>query len=149
MNKKEEIYQNIIAFLKQGQGLKRVTICSEIVNLLFSSFEDMNWVGFYEKDPIRNELFLSIYVGSEACEKINIDSGVCGKCYREQTTQIVSNVHEIPYHIACSSSTLSEIVVPVFENEKCVMILDIDSDNENVFDEIDQKYLEEIVKFIK
>ena len=108
----------------------------------------MDWVGFYEKDEEKDELYLSIYVGSEACEIIPTFKGVCGKCFVEGKTQLVEDVHLLPYHIACSSSTNSEIVVPVFRNKNCVAVLDIDSDKKSTFDDIDQKYLEEIVGYL-
>ena len=145
---KIEIYERILNFIKNSQNSKRVTLYSELVNLLYNNFPDMDWVGFYEKDEEKDELFLSIYVGSEACEIIPISKGVCGKCFREEQTQIVEDVHSLPYHIACSSSTNSEIVVPVFKNEKCIAVLDIDSNKLSIFDSIDQHYLEEIASYL-
>ena len=146
---KTDIYQNILAFLYSSPSNRKITVYSEVVNTLYNYFEYMDWVGFYEKDENKDELFLSIYVGSEACEKINVDKGVCGKCYREKTTQIVANVHKIPYHIACSSSTMSEIVVPIYNDKhECVAVLDIDSDLENAFDETDKYYLEKIADLL-
>lgn len=146
--KKIETYSYILGFIKNSLGNRKVTLYSEIVNLLFNNFEYMNWVGFYEKDEDKDELYLSIYVGNDACEIILVTKGVCGKCFMEQKTQLVPNVHKLPYHIACSSSTNSEIVVPIFGNNKCIAILDIDSDNFNAFDDVDKKYLEEIAKTI-
>ena len=145
---KKEIYERSLYFVKNSQNSKRVTIYSELVNLLYNSFPDMDWVGFYEKDEEKDELYLSIYVGSEACEIIPTSKGVCGKCFTEGKTQLVEDVHLLPYHIACSSSTKSEIVVPVFRNKNCVAVLDIDSDKKSTFDDIDQKYLEEIVGYL-
>ena len=146
--KKIETYKTIISFVKNSLNNRKVTLYSEIVNLLSNSFSHMNWVGFYEKDENKDELYLSIYVGSEACEIIPINNGVCGKCYRERKTQLVRDVHELPYHIACSSSTNSEIVLPIFNKDNCVAVLDIDSDSLDAFDEIDRKYLEEIASLI-
>ena len=73
---------------------------------------------------------------------------MCGKCFTEEKTQLENDVTSLPYHIACSSTTKSEIVVPVFDENKCVAVLDIDSDNPFAFDEIDKKYIEEIVKYL-
>ena len=148
MQNKIETYEQILSFLKAGKDLKKVTRYAETVNLLFNAFEYMDWVGFYEKDPSKDELYLSVYVGSEACEKIDINRGVCGKCYRDKETQLVSDVRTIPYHIACSSSTISEIVIPIFDKGECIAVLDIDSDIENAFDEIDEKYLKEIASIL-
>lgn len=149
MENKIEQYQMIISFIKNSPNSKKVTIFSELVNLLKNNFEYMDWVGFYDKDENKEELFLSYYVGSEACEIIKLPNGVCGRCFVEQKTQLVRDVRDIPYHIACSSSTISEIVVPLFKNGKVVSVLDIDSDLENAFDETDQKYLEEICKMLE
>ena len=146
--KKIETYKNILSFVKNSLGNRKVTLYSEIVNLLFNNFSYMNWVGFYEKDENKDELYLSIYVGNDACEIIPISKGVCGKCFIEEKTQLVKDVHTLPYHIACSSTTNSEIVVPIFKNDKCVAVLDIDSDEYNAFDDVDQKYLEELAKVI-
>jgi len=148
MEKKIETYKYILDFVKNSLGNRKVTLYSEIVNLLFNNFDYMNWVGFYEKDENKDELYLSIYVGNDACEIIPITKGVCGKCFVEGKTQLVSDVHELPYHIACSSSTNSEIVVPIFKEDKCVAVLDIDSGNFAAFDDVDVYYLEEITKAI-
>ena len=146
--KKIETYSYILTFIKNSLGNRKVTLYSEIVNLLFNNFGYMNWVGFYEKDENKDELYLSIYVGSDACEIIPTTKGVCGKCFVEEKTQQVPNVHDLPYHIACSSSTNSEIVVPIFNNNRCIAVLDIDSDNFDAFDDVDKIYLEEIAKTI-
>ena len=146
---KKEIYERILYFIKNSQNSKRITLYSELVNLLYNNFEDMDWVGFYEKDEAKDELYLSVYVGSEACEIIPTSKGICGKCFTEQKTQLVDDVHSLPYHIACSSSTNSEIVVPVFRDNKCVAVLDIDSDKYSTFNDIDQSYLELIVCYLK
>ena len=145
---KTEIYERILYFFKHSQNSKRITRYSELVNLLFNNFQYMDWVGFYEKDNEKDELYLSVYVGSEACEIIPVHKGVCGKCFAEEKTQLENDVASLPYHIACSSTTKSEIVVPVFDENKCVAVLDIDSDNSFAFDEIDKKYIEEIVKYL-
>ena len=145
---KAEIYERILYFFKHSQNSKRITLYSELVNLLFNNFPYMDWVGFYEKDNEKDELYLSSYVGSEACEIIPTHRGVCGKCFTEEKTQLENDVTSLPYHIACSSTTKSEIVIPVFSGNKCVAVLDIDSDNPFAFDEIDKKYLEEIVKYL-
>ena len=143
-----DIYERILYFFKHSKNSKRITRYSELVNLLFNNFQYMDWVGFYEKDNDKDELYLSVYVGSEACEIIPTHNGVCGKCFTEEKTQLENDVTSLPYHIACSSTTKSEIVVPIFDGDKCVAVLDIDSDHASAFDEIDKKYLEEIVKYL-
>ena len=69
---KTEIYERILYFFKHSQNGKRITRYSELVNLLFNNFQYMDWVGFYEKDNEKDELYLSVYVGSEACEIISV-----------------------------------------------------------------------------
>lgn len=149
MENKSEKYESIIDFLRNSKNLHKETIYSEIVNLLYFNFPKMDWVGFYEKDENLDELYLSNYVGELACEKINVNNGVCGKCYREKEIQLVKDVHSTPYHIACSSSTQSEIVVPILnKNGECVSVLDIDSDCLDAFDKDDYKYLADITRFL-
>ncbi|MDX5443168.1 MAG: GAF domain-containing protein, partial [Hymenobacteraceae bacterium] len=84
--------------------------------------------------------------GPVACTRINFDKGVCGACYTRKETIVVPDVEAFPGHIACSSASKSEIVVPVFKNGEVVMVLDVDSDNLNDFDEVDQKYLEQLMQ---
>ncbi|SEG21806.1 GAF domain-containing protein [Algoriphagus boritolerans] len=101
------------------------------------------WVGFY---LVKNEqLVLGPFQGSIACTRINFGKGVCGEAWKEGKTQLVPDVDAFPGHIACSSASRSEIVVPVFKGNEVAMVLDVDSDKLTDFDEIDQKYLEELM----
>ncbi|MDP5139921.1 MAG: GAF domain-containing protein [Spirosomaceae bacterium] len=102
------------------------------------------WVGFYfVKD---NQLVLGPFQGPIACTRIPFHKGVCGKCYTDAQTIIVPNVDEFPGHIACSSASKSEIVVPVFnEPGDIIAVLDVDSDKLNDFSEADKIGLERIV----
>ncbi|MDI1321539.1 MAG: GAF domain-containing protein [Algoriphagus sp.] len=98
------------------------------------------WVGFYlVKD---NQLVLGPFQGPIACTRIAFGKGVCGTAWKEGKTQLVPDVDAFPGHIACSSASKSEIVVPVFKDEKVVMVLDVDSDQLADFDVEDQEYLE-------
>lgn len=98
------------------------------------------WVGFYVvKD---NQLVLGPFQGPVACTRIAFGKGVCGTAWKEGKTQLVPDVDAFPGHIACSSASKSEIVVPVFKDEKVFMVLDVDSDQLDDFDGQDQKYLE-------
>lgn len=101
------------------------------------------WVGFYLVKE--NQLVLGPFQGPIACTRIAFGKGVCGTAWKEAKTQLVPDVDVFPGHIACSSASKSEIVVPVFKDEKVVMVLDVDSDQLADFDEIDQKYLEELM----
>ena len=101
------------------------------------------WVGFY---LVKNEqLVLGPFQGPIACTRINFGKGVCGTAWKEKKTQLVPDVESFPGHIACSSASRSEIVVPVFKGNEVVMVLDVDSDQLADFDETDQKYLEELM----
>jgi L-methionine (R)-S-oxide reductase len=105
------------------------------------------WVGFYLKKG--DQLVLGPFQGPLACTRIDFDSGVCGHAYTTRETVIVPNVDEFPGHIACSSASKSEIVVPLFdENDKVFGVLDVDSDKLDDFGEVDRDGLERIVKLI-
>ena len=105
------------------------------------------WIGFYLlKDQ---ELVLGPFQGSVACTRIALSKGVCGAAYRTAQTVIVPDVEEFPGHIACSSLSRSEIVVPIFKNGKVCMVLDVDSTELNDFDQTDQLYLERLARWIE
>lgn len=107
---------------------------------------DFFWVGFYVAKG--NELVLAPFQGTVACTRIPFNKGVCGAAYREQKTQLVPDVEAFPGHIACSSASRSEIVVPIFKDGKVVAVLDVDSTELNDFDTTDQQYLEELAKYL-
>ena len=101
------------------------------------------WVGFYiVKD---DELVLGPFQGPVACTRIKKGRGVCGTAWATATTLIVADVEKFPGHIACSSLSKSEIVVPIIINDTVVAILDVDSENLNHYDEIDKEYLEKLM----
>lgn len=104
------------------------------------------WVGFYFVDG--EELVLGPFQGPIACTRIKYGKGVCGTAWKDAQTIIVPNVDEFPGHIACSSLSKSEIVVPVFIGGKVVAVLDVDSDKLNDFDTTDAAYLEQTVTFL-
>ena len=104
------------------------------------------WVGFYVVK--NNELVLGPFQGPVACTRIQKGRGVCGTCWQQATTLIVPDVEKFPGHIACSSLSKSEIVVPVMKDGEVVAVLDADSEVHDSFDDVDKKYLEEIVGLI-
>ncbi|MBC7535150.1 MAG: GAF domain-containing protein [Ferruginibacter sp.] len=104
------------------------------------------WVGFYLVK--KEELVLGPFQGPVACTRIKKGQGVCGTSWAKATTLIVADVEKFPGHIACSSLSRSEIVVPVIRNADVVAVLDADSENLDAFDETDKQYLEEIVGWI-
>jgi GAF domain-containing protein len=102
------------------------------------------WVGFYR--VVDDELVLGPFQGPVACTRIKKGKGVCGIAWEKTKNIIVPDVDRFAGHIACSSKSKSEIVVPMFNNNKITGVLDIDSEDLNSFDEIDEKYLSQIVK---
>ncbi|MFW6171761.1 MAG: GAF domain-containing protein [Planctomycetota bacterium] len=104
------------------------------------------WVGFYLVK--QGELVLAPFQGPVACTRIRKGQGVCGKSWERAETIIVPNVDEFPGHIACSSDSKSEIVVPLVKQGEVIGVLDVDSDVLNGFNETDQRYLERIAKSV-
>ena len=105
------------------------------------------WVGFYMVKG--NELVLGPFQGPVACTRIALGKGVCGTAWQQAETLIVPDVDEFPGHIACSSLSRSEIVLPLFHISEVVGVLDVDSEHLDQFDETDAKYLDQIIKLIR
>ncbi len=105
------------------------------------------WVGFYKVSD--DELVLAPFQGPVACTRIKKGRGVCGASWQQGKTLIVPDVEKFPGHIACSSLSRSEIVVPLVNEEKVWAVLDVDSENLNFFDRTDQQYLEELISWLK
>ena len=105
------------------------------------------WIGFYlvKKD----ELVLGPFQGPVACTRIKKGRGVCGASWAEAKTLIVPDVEKFPGHIACSSLSRSEIVIPIIRNNEVLAVLDADSDMLNTYDETDQQFLEEVVSWLE
>lgn len=104
------------------------------------------WTGFYR--VVGEELVLGPFQGPMACTRIKKGRGVCGTAWQQEETQVVPDVDKFPGHIACSSLSRSEIVVPVKQGEDIIAVLDIDSAELNTFDHTDRHYLEEIVSML-
>ena len=105
------------------------------------------WTGFYR--VIGSELVLGPFQGPLACSRIAFGRGVCGTAWKLAETVVVPDVDEFPGHIACSSESRSEIVVPVFQEGEIKAVLDIDSTETDTFDETDKEWLEKIVSLLK
>ena len=114
---------------------------------LHHSFDYFHWTGFYRMLGERT-LKIGPYQGSHGCLSIDIGRGVCGKAARTKKTQIIENVLLEKDHIACSHETRSEIVVPIISGTETVAVLDIDSNNEAAFCELDKKNLEDICQYL-
>lgn len=145
---KEEIYLQILPQLKALVQDEEDWIAN-LANTCALLKEAFNWwwVGFY---LVKNqELVLGPFQGPIACTRIAKGKGVCGTAWQQQKTIIVPNVHEFPGHIACSSASLSEIVLPIFGlNQEVIGVLDVDSEFLACFDEIDARYLDEVLRIL-
>lgn len=145
---KEKQYQALlpqIAALLDGEP----DLIANLANITGALKEQFNWlwVGFY---IVKNEdLVLAPFQGPVACTRIKKGRGVCGTSWAEATTLIVPDVEQFPGHIACSSLSKSEIVVPVIRQGDVVAVLDVDSVDLNTFDETDKLYLEKVVALIE
>lgn len=144
---REEIYQQILpqiaALLEDEPDLiANMANVSAVLKQAFGFF----WIGFYRR--VGEELVLAPFQGTLACTRIKMGKGVCGAAALKQETILVPDVHLFPGHIACSSLSLSEIVVPFVKDEFTRFVLDIDSDKRNDFSEIDKEYLEKIVRLL-
>ena len=145
---KAEQYQSLIPQIK-GLLKGEPDLIANLANVVAALKEQFNWfwVGFY---IVRNdELVLAPFQGPVACTRIKKGRGVCGSSWAQAKTLIVPDVEKFPGHIACSSLSKSEIVVPVIRNNEVVAVLDVDSSEYDQFDTTDQQYLEEIVSLIE
>jgi GAF domain-containing protein len=145
---KEEQYEALLPQVKavvQGEP----DLIANLANISAALKEQFGWlwVGFYLVK--QDELVLGPFQGPMACTRIKKGRGVCGASWAQATTLIVPDVEKFPGHIACSSLSKSEIVVPVIRNKEVVAVLDADSESLNSYDETDQKFLEEITSMIE
>ena len=144
---KVERYQQFIEQIEpciEGE-MYEVSLFANISAALKEVF-DFFWVGFYMVRD--NQLVLGPFQGSMACSIIKFGKGVCGTAWKEKKTQVVPDVDLFPGHIACSSLSRSEIVVPLTVNNEVKAVLDIDSDKLASFDDIDRVYLEHLAGLI-
>lgn len=145
---KEEQYQ---ALLPQIKALitGETDMIANLGNIAAALKEQFNWlwVGFYIIKE--DELVLGPFQGPIACTRIQKGKGVCGSSWLQKKTLIVPDVTKFPGHIFCSSASASEIVIPIIRNDKVLGVLDVDDIDLNTFDEVDQRYLEEIISWIE
>ena len=152
---KTNLYQSLLPQIESliSGETDLIANMANIVAVLHNTFHFW-WTGFYlvkDKSPITNdklqmtsELVLGPFQGPVACTRIPFGKGVCGTAWKNNETLIVPDVHQFPGHIACSSESKSEIVVPIRQNGEIIAVLDIDSKDYNTFDNIDRQYLEQI-----
>lgn len=145
---KEEQYQTLLPQIKallEGEP----DLIANLANICAALKEQFGWfwVGFY---LVKNdELVLGPFQGPVACTRIKKGRGVCGSSWAEAKTLIVPDVEKFPGHIACSSLSRSEIVIPLMQDNEVWGVLDVDSSELNEFDDTDQKYLEDILKLLR
>ncbi|HEY6160243.1 MAG TPA: GAF domain-containing protein [Bacteroidia bacterium] len=146
---KRERYESLLPQLHALTEGEFDTIAN-LSNIMSALKYGMNffWVGIYFAYDDRDELVLGPFQGPVACTRIKRGKGVCGACWEKKESIIVPDVDAFPGHIACSSASRSEIVLPVMKNEKAIAVLDVDSDKLNDFDETDKYFLEKIVLLI-
>ncbi len=137
------LYQDIRLFLGNEAD---VTARMADISALISKKMKFFWTGFYR--VVGNELILGPFQGDAACLRIGYGKGVCGTAWKEARTIVVPDVEEFPGHIACSSLSRSEIVVPVYSGADIVAVLDIDSDEYSTFDQTDAVWLELIAQLV-
>ncbi|MCR4825881.1 MAG: GAF domain-containing protein [Bacteroidales bacterium] len=146
-NSKQEKYASLLPQVEAVMD-SSVDIIANMANMAAMLHETFGfwWTGFYR--VIGNELILGPFQGPLACTRIAYGRGVCGTAWKERRTIVVPDVEQFPGHIACSSASRSEIVVPVFQNGEIIAVLDIDSAELNTFDQTDAKYLERMVMLL-
>ena len=144
---KEEHYKSLLPQVKalcEGEN-DMIAKMANVAALLHTEF-GFWWTGFYR--VVNNELLLGPFQGSIACVHIAFGRGVCGTAWKERRTVVVPDVEEFPGHIACSSESRSEIVVPVYRDNDIFAVLDIDSRELATFDDTDAHYLEHVVALL-
>lgn len=141
--KYQTLLQQVIALAEnESDTIALMANISSMIHHTFGFF----WTGFYR--VYGDELVLGPFQGPLACTRIKFGRGVCGTSWKRAETVIVADVDKFPGHIACSSASRSEIVVPVFEDSRVAAVLDIDSDKTDTFDETDKEWLEKICGMI-
>lgn len=144
---KKEKYETLLPQIKcvvEGEP-DLIARMANVSSMLHHTF-DFWWTGFYRVQ--NNELVLGPFQGPLACTRIGKGKGVCGTCWQKAQTQVVPDVDLFPGHIACSSASKSEIVVPLFSDGIVIAVLDIDSAELSTFDETDKEYLEQVAEII-
>lgn len=145
---KDERYKALLPQIKsliEGEE----DVVANLANIAASLKQTMDffWVGFYIVKG--DQLVLGPFQGPIACTRINFGKGVCGAAWQEKKIILVPDVEQFPGHIACSSDSKSEIVLPALKNGEVKLVLDVDSDKLNDFDDIDQKYLSSVMELIE
>lgn len=150
----EELYRELLAAagaLTDGEP-DAVANMANVAALLWEFLPDLNWAGFYRVGPAKggaaDELVLGPFVGRPACIRIPFGKGVCGAAAESRATQLVTDVHAFPGHIACDAASASELVVPVLRNGAVIAVIDLDSPTPARFTEADAKGIEALAALL-
>lgn len=145
MADKEQKYEELVAQAKALSEAENdeIALMANVAAIIHGTFHFW-WTGFYR--VVGEELVLGPFQGPLACTRIKFGRGVCGTAWKERRSVVVPDVEEFLGHIACSSASRSEIVVPMFRNGEVFAVLDIDSEKLSTFDETDRVFLEKIVQ---
>ena len=141
--KYELLYRQVVEMLDNERDV--VANMANLAAMIHQTF-GFWWTGFYR--VVGQELVLGPFQGPIACTRIAYGRGVCGTAWQRGESVVVEDVEKFPGHIACSSLSRSEIVVPIYDNDRVVAVLDIDSEHLATFDEVDKMWLERIVKHL-
>lgn len=141
--KYELLYRQVVAMFDNERDV--VANMANLAAMIHQTF-GFWWTGFYR--VVGQELVLGPFQGPIACTRIAYGRGVCGTAWQRGESVVVEDVEKFPGHIACSSLSRSEIVVPIYDNDRVVAVLDIDSEHLATFDEVDKMWLERIVKHL-
>lgn len=137
------LYKQIVALVEnEDDAIANMANVAAMIHTTFGFW----WTGFYR--VIDGELILGPFQGPLACSRIAYGRGVCGTAWKEAMTQVVPDVEKFPGHIACSSASKSEIVVPIIKNGEVTAVLDIDSEHLATFDATDKEWLERIARLL-
>jgi L-methionine (R)-S-oxide reductase len=144
---KEDLYSSLlpqIHALCEGE----TNLTANLANISAALKQTFNWwwTGFYIVN--QQELVVGPFQGTVACTRIGLGKGVCGTSWQRKETILVDDVEQFPGHIACSSASRSEIVVPIIKNDEVVAVLDVDSEHLAHFDQTDKLYLEQLAQFV-
>jgi L-methionine (R)-S-oxide reductase len=140
-----QLAQQVKAIVAEEQDI--IANMANISAILYWALDNVNWVGFY---IIKNEqLVLGPFHGQPACIRIPIGKGVCGTAVSQNTIQLIDDVHQFAGHIACDAASNSEIVLPIYQNNQIIAVLDIDSPDIGRFDLVDKSGLSQIVDLLQ
>lgn len=144
--KREKLITNAKAII--DPNIPMVSNLANLSSLIKESFPNTSWAGFYLYDDEKEQLFLGPFQGGMACTIIPLGKGVCGNAAKTLKTQLVPDVNLYPSHIACSSLTKSEVVVPIIDDDKILGVIDLDSEEYANYKAEDVRLLEELASII-